>query len=286
MLTIHASLAETELVSMSENVKWSARKRFENGSVELGRIYGYDLINGKLIINPNEAEIIKLVFNSYLEGKGTSIIVKMLNKMNVTGKINANQGWKNSHIVRMLRQEKYIGAALLQKVYYENFKECKNYGKVPQYWVENNHEAIISQENYYKVQELLDEKQAIGRRRTNYGLSPFSSKIKCSECGKSYTRRKNNRNSPYEKWIWCCNTYVQFGRAKCKGKSIRERDLTQLFLSAYNEAVKYIDTTADTVIIHKTLSDLLMQERELITLNVKQYIGQDEFKKQNNEILA
>lgn len=76
ILTVMASLAEEELRSMSKNQQWAARKRFANGSVELARIYGYEMVNGTLIVKPEEKELIKLIFRLYLEGNGVVKIAR------------------------------------------------------------------------------------------------------------------------------------------------------------------------------------------------------------------
>ena len=213
---------------MSEQVKWAARRRFKEGSVELSsNIYGYTFNDKKQLIPvPEEAETVKYIFKQYASGVGGERIAKSLNEKGVKLK-NSNGQWKYNYISRMLRNEKYIGDALLQKSINVNFKKIKNNGQVPKYYVENNHQPIISRQLFEQVQERLNSKKT---KQKTIELSPFSSKIICNECGKTYTRRKNNRNTPYEKWIWSCRTYVRQGRSKCSGRTIREKDLKALFL--------------------------------------------------------
>lgn len=284
MLSIYATVAESELTSMSENVKWAARKRYEKGSVELAAIYGYYYENGKLTVNHAEAAVVKEIFEGYANGDGQSIIARSLNARGIKTKMGAGF-WDSCAIARMLANEKYIGDALTQKTYKDGFKVVKNGGEMPQFYIENNHPAIISREIWSAVQERSKKMAEIAKVRTPYPLSPFSSKIKCKECGKGYMRRKNNRNTPYEKWIWSCQTYIQHGRKYCGGHNIREKDLQQLFLSAYTEAAQYESADDPTVILTDSINTLLSQERELVALKVKGYITREAYDGQHDELL-
>ncbi len=103
------------------------------------------------------------------------------------------------------------------------------------------------------------------------------------ECGKSYMHRKNNRNTPYEKWIWSCYTYIQRGRKYCGGHNIREKDFLSLFLSAYNEAADF--KPHDIKNLDEAIKDLLTQERELIALKAQGYIKPDDYEQQHTALL-
>lgn len=286
LLSLYATVAESELTSMGENVRWAARKRYKAGSVEQpNTLYGYTFNeNNKLIPLPQEAETVKLIFKLYLSGKGTNTIAKQINEKGIKRKLT-NEVWRSSDISRLLKNEKYAGDALLQKEYYINLKRHKNNGEIPQYYVENDHEAIVSREDYLKVQQIIMKKTAKHKSYNSYGLSPFSGKIRCSECNKNYLHRKNNRNTTYEKWIWSCQTYIQRGRNYCKGYNIREKDLFKHFLSAYNEAISYEDTESELGILNDSLKDLLAQERELIALKAKGYISKLSFGEEHSKLL-
>jgi len=155
MLSIYSIVAEGELENMSENVKIMARKRFASGSVELSKIFGYDLKNKKLTPNPAEAAVVREVFERYADGDGHDKIARIMNNRGVF----RQQGkWTATNVKLILRNEKYTGDAILQKTYTENLKKRKNNGEIPQYYVENNHEAIVSRELYEKVQALREQK--------------------------------------------------------------------------------------------------------------------------------
>ena len=286
MLSIYSTVAESELKSMSDNVKWAARKRFKSGSVEQAdNMYGYRLDeNNKLIPIPEEAKYVKLVYYMYLNGSGTYSIAKKLNELGVKRKFSECI-WRDADISRMLKNEKYAGDALLQKSHYVGFKKKANNGEVQQYYVENDHKGIVSRQDFLKVQEIMQSRAEAHKHYTRHRPSPFSGVIQCGECGKNYARRKNNRNTPYESWKWSCRTYIQSGRQYCPGNSIRENDLHELFLSAYNEAVKYIDDKNPLHILTKNLKDLLTQERELTGLKAKGYISKIDFDLEHNKLL-
>jgi len=282
MISIYSLVAESELTSMSEQVKWAARKRFQNGSVELSsNIYGYALDGGTLVPVPSEAAVVKEMFLRYAEGEGCQSIARSLNERGIRTKISRGL-WHGYTIQRILGNEKYMGDALLQKKIKKDFKLVKNDGSVPQYYVENNHQPIISRELFEEVQVIRSQRKA-AVKQSPIKLSPFSGKIKCMECGKGYKRRKNNRNTPYEKWIWSCSTYVMVGRKYCGGYSIREKDLQKLFLSAYNEAANF--QPHEVKDLDEAIKDLLAQERELIALKVKRYIKREDYEHQHNELL-
>ena len=283
MLSIYSTVAEQELTSMGEQVKWAARKRYAKGSVELTALYGYEIKNGReFTIIPHEAEVVREIFERYANGEGHNKIARALNERGVKRKFSADL-WNEKNIKTILGNEKYVGDALLQKTYKdENFRTIKNDGTVPQYYVENNHAPIITRELYDAVQARREARQATVLQKSKK-LSPFSGKVICSECGKSYTRRKNNRNTTYEKWIFSCRTYVQSGRKYCGGHNIREKDLLRLFLSAYNEAASF--QPHEVKDLDEAIKDLLAQERELIALKIKGYITREAYNEQHGELL-
>lgn len=284
MLSIYATVAESELTSMGDNVKWAARKRYANGSVELTAIYGYIYKDRQLTVVPTEAVIVKEVFERYANGEGHNKIARSLNARGIKRKFSAGL-WGSQAIMKMLANEKYCGDALTQKTYRDGLKVKNNNGELPQFYIENSHEAIVNRNLFSAVQERMRRMAEASKVRTAYPLSPFSSKIKCKECGKGYMRRKNNRNTPYEKWIWSCQTYIQHGRKYCGGHNIREKDLQALFLSAYKEAARYEGQDDPTVNLSENIKVLLSQERELVALKVKGYITREAYEGQHGEVL-
>lgn len=160
LITILSSQAQEESRNLSENTRWGIVRKYEKGIVHVNhnKFLGYTKGNdGELVIVPEEAEIVKKIFALYLEGYGVYNIAKILEYQGVittTGKTK----WHGGTIHKMLKCEKYIGDALLQKTYtidYLTHKRVKNNGYVPQYYITDNHEPIISREDFEKVQIAL-----------------------------------------------------------------------------------------------------------------------------------
>lgn len=190
MITIMGGLAQEESVSISQNMQWSIRKRMQNGTyIASNQPYGYDKINGRLVINEAEAEIVRRIFNEYLSGFGLNSICKNLN---ADGIIMGKSGieWKKKAVRYILTNEKYIGDCLWQKSYTENifpFKKPKNRGEADQYYVADHHEPIISREMFETVQELL-KKRGEEFGHTEFRKYPLTMKIQCGNCGRIFKR--------------------------------------------------------------------------------------------------
>ena len=155
-----SSLAQEESRSISENCTWGQRKRFADGKVTVPfkRFLGYDRgEDGNLVINPEQAEVVKRIYGMFLKGMTPHGIAKTLTDEGVPTPAGKCQ-WGQTTIKSILSNEKYKGDALLQKTFCEDFltKKMKtNQGEVPQYYVENNHEAIIDPETFEMVQREL-----------------------------------------------------------------------------------------------------------------------------------
>lgn len=158
LITILSSQAQEESRNLSENTKWGITRRFENGIVSVNhkKFMGYTKDEkGNLVVVPEEAEIVRRIFRMYLEGSSVLEITRALEAYKIKT-VTGKDKWNTSVITRMLVNEKYMGDALLQKTYTVGFltkKRVKNDGIVPQYYIEDNHEAIIPKELFYKVQE-------------------------------------------------------------------------------------------------------------------------------------
>lgn len=160
LLTIMASLAQQESQSLSQNVKLGLQYRYQQGQVQVNhnRFLGYTKdADGHLIVDPEQAEIVKRIYREYLEGKSMDKIAAGLEADGILTGAGKTK-WHTSTINKILRNEKYIGDALLQKTYTTDFltkKRIKNNGTVPQYYVEGDHEAIIPKDIFLLVQEEL-----------------------------------------------------------------------------------------------------------------------------------
>ena len=226
MLSILASSAQEESLSASENQKWRIRKNFEEGKPWNGTMLGYRYRNGTLVVEPDEAEIVRRIFREYLAGKGVEAIA---NGLNVDG-IPTRYGnhWCKASVSGILRNYAYTGNLLLQKTFRENYltkQTLPNEGQLPQYHSEGSHEPIIRMEDFEAVQAEI-ERRAAKHAPPGKGYRnryPFTGLIICGCCGKHY-RRKVTATGP----VWICGTYNTIGKAACPSKQIPEPVLIDL----------------------------------------------------------
>lgn len=287
ILTVMSSLAEQELISMSKNQQWAARKRFANGSIELTRIYGYAFSRGKFTVIPEEAAVVKEIFGLYLQGNGIDKISKILAKRGYKT-VHGSTEWSRKTVVGMLKNEKYTGNCLLQKNICEMKTKKVNRGELPQYYIENSHEAIISQEDFDAVQRIMGEKVArfhpsgIYNSANRYHLS---GKIKCGICGATFKRKTIAKGKTYESIKWSCMTKEGKGKAVCPAHEIKNDVLERLIVEAYNESLdkQYAYSGAESE--YARLRELLATEQELKSLHAKGYVSDELYRNENEKIL-
>ena len=225
MLTILASYAQEESRSVSENMKWRIKKNFEEGMPWNGGMLGYRIGDGQYVVIAEEVAVVQRIYAEFLEGKGTNAIAQGLNEDMVPTRYG--ERWHPSVIAKILRNYTYTGNLLLQKTFVENHitkKNKINQGELPQYHVEDAHEAIIDMDTFSRVQEEME------RRTKKYGHAPKSPKrypftglLVCGNCGKSY-RRKVTATQP----VWICATYNTQGKKYCDSKQIPESTLAEV----------------------------------------------------------
>lgn len=200
---------------------------FESGRPNTGYMLGYKLVDGKLEIIPDEADIVLQIFSDYLSGMGLNAIMKKLNDAGVVPKRGGR--WSESTIYGILHNEKYTGDMLLQKTYRQDYitkKKLINRGQLPMYHVENSHEPIIDLETFEAAQ------CEIARRSKKYYPKPRIKKqhlltglIRCGICGKNYHRKTANAGSKYAKPVWICPTFNTYGKSTCPSQQIPEHIL-------------------------------------------------------------
>ena len=249
MISILASYAQEESLSASENQKWRIRKNFEEGRPWNGTMLGYRYRNGTLVVEPDEAEIVKRVFREYLDGKGVVAIAKGLNADGVPTRYG-NQ-WCKTSVSGILHNYAYTGNLLLQKTFRENHltkRTLPNEGQLPQYHAEGSHEAIIRMEDYVSVQAEM-QRRAAKHAPPSKGYRnryPFTGLIVCGCCGKHY-RRKVTATGP----VWICGTYNTFGKAACLSKQIPEGVLTDLTVDMAMDEITEIWAEKDNRLVFR-----------------------------------
>jgi DNA invertase Pin-like site-specific DNA recombinase len=256
MLTILASYAQEESLSVSENCKWMIRNRFKDGIPTSFSIIGYDLKNGVLEIIPNEAKLVKMIFFDYLSGMGRNAIVKKLNSLGF--KTKKGNPWSEKAIDRILRNEKYIGDLELQKVYSSNHiekKKCINKGQLPKYYVNDSHEPIIDRNTFENVQsEIQKRAERFQPPKPTLEKYSFTGKIICGKCKKHYHRKRNNANvkSP----VWICSTYKYSGKTACSSSQMIPEDV---LLKTSAEVLDILEF--DSVVFERQIKEIQVFEK-------------------------
>ena len=225
MLTVLASFAQEESLSASENVKWRIQNDFKQGILPLSikHIYGYKrTADGGFEIVPSEAEYVRQIYKMFLDGMGILSIAKTMNDAGIPS--NSHEKWTDKKIRYILSNEKYIGDLLLQKSFRSDHltkRTIKNHGELPQYYVENNHEPIVTREMFEAVQvEFNRRSKKYNKVSKSSDKYVFTGKIMCSVCGKKYRRKVTT-----SRVIWMCSTFDKFGKKQCASKSIPDETL-------------------------------------------------------------
>ena len=222
MLTILASYAQEESLSASENQKWRVRRNFEDGKPWNCTLLGYRNRDGKLVVIPEEAAIVKRIFSEYLAGKGIETIARELNADRVATR--TGESWYKSGVMGVLRNYAYTGNLILQKTYIEDpitKRKRLNRGELPKFLASNTHEPIIPIEQYEAVQcEIASRARKYTRRFTSVNSYPFTKMLVCGKCGKSYRRKTTDTGA-----VWICSTYNTLGKAACASKRVPEAAL-------------------------------------------------------------
>ncbi|MCB2942783.1 recombinase family protein [Streptococcus suis] len=267
LITIMSSLAQEESRSISENVTWGLRKQFAEGKVHfpytnvLGFKAGED---GAIVVDQDEAKTVRYIFQQALIGKSPYHIAKDLTEQ-VIPSPSSKSHWNATTIKRMLRNEKYKGDALLQKTYTTDFltkKKNINRGELPQYYVENNHEAIVDRETFDAVQQVLENK---GRKSST---TIFSSKLVCGDCGHFFGSKVWHSTSKYRRVIYQCNEKYK-GISKCSTPHVTEEEVIQWFISAVNQVLDNRIEVIDNLYVLLSIGNLEVIDEQIKVLETE-----------------
>lgn len=303
MLSILSGLAESESVSISENAKWAIQRRFQNGTFKISYPpYGYENIDGQMIVNPEQAEVVRYIFAEVLSGKGTQKIADDLNQRNIPTKRGGH--WTSTTIRGILKNEKYTGDIILQKTYTDfQFNKRTNNGEKNKYLIKNHHEAIISHEMFEAAEAVLNQRakeKGIEKSSDKYQMRyPFSGKIVCSECGSTFKRRIHSSGA--KKYIaWCCSRHLK-QVTECSMQFIRDEDLKIAFVTMINKLIygrKVIlkplldalremsrsDNHSRIQELDKLIEKKAEQKEMLVKLMAKGYLEPALFNRESNEL--
>ena len=265
VLTFLASFAQEESRSVSENMKWRIKKDFEQGLIWGGNAcLGYRLVNRKLQLVEDEASIVQMIYDLYLEGYSDNAIAKILNDKEI--KPHKAKLWQRTSVMKILTNYNYTGDLILQKTYIKdhlNKQQKPNNGEMNQYLVSNAHEPIISKEVFNQAQALRKSKSAKRKVVQNHNY-PFKGLMKCGLCHKAFTI-KHTANGP----VWMCSTLRTKGKSYCDNKQVPNSKVIEganhiLKQHNFNEThfkskVKWIEAMPDKLLLFKMRDEKILE---------------------------
>ncbi len=295
MITIMGGLAQEESTSISQNLKWSIRRKMKSGTYSpVNAPLGYRLKNKTLVIEESEVKIVKDIFKQYVSGygiKGTADYIN--NKYGDIVKITY------SSMRYILRNEKYIGDSLLQKFYTPDIigAGCvQNKGEKDMYYIRNTHQPIISRELFETAQALMKERLITKNDPVIY---PFTRKLECALCGNHFQRKIYR-----DKYYWVCNKH-DYSASLCSSKKIYEECIIAAFIKLFNIiysnyselllpvqkslqelAIKQVAASSDIIETRRTLLQLKEQLNVIASLRTKGFLNEAKYKEQSAEINA
>lgn len=244
LLVVLSSVAQQEVENISANVKKGLKMKMKRGElVGFQGCLGYDYHpeDKTISINKEEAEIVRYIFNRYIEGAGGTVIGHELENLGYKTKYGSLT-WASSTILGIIKNEKYKGDILLGKTITVDpisKRRIDNMGEEDQFYIKDHHEPIISNEVFEKAQELLKRrnkhKTIVGARREKYSRKyAFSCMIECGFCGGTYTRRNWHSMTEYSKVMWQCVTATKKGKKFCThSKGVSETVIEEAFVESY-----------------------------------------------------
>ena len=253
LITMLGAFAQSESESISANVRWGKRQAMKEGKaiINYKHLYGYRKgADGRPEIIPEQAEIVRKIYDLFLSGTPIRGILEYLNANNIPN-ISGESQWAKNAVNSILTNEKYCGDVLLQKTYIDdciNKKVKKNTGQLPMYLVQNHHEGIISRETFDAAQAELSRRNAgrsPSKKNAPTGRSRYSSKyalsdrLYCGECGTRYQRCTWRNRDGSKRIVWRCVSRVDYGSKYCHDSpTLDEEPLHRAVLAAINSAVK------------------------------------------------
>jgi DNA invertase Pin-like site-specific DNA recombinase len=224
MMTILAGFAQEESRSVSENIKWRKRNDMKAGKTKPTACYGYRVENGALVIVPEQAEAVRIIFAECLGGLGQQSIANKLNEQVIPSPLGKT--WCSGVVRGILTNPKMCGDVVHQRKFVADHvskKQVKNNGELPMYRIEDAHEGIVSKETFTSVQAELERRGKIGGVNESDGVA-FRKRIVCGNCGRKFCHTSNGRGATkYRSWV--CGGRDKRTGADCKMRQIPEPTL-------------------------------------------------------------
>lgn len=260
-LALLATLAQNEVESLSQNVKLGVKMKMQRGEMMgfngcLG--YDYHQEDKSITVNEVEAEIVRFIFDRYIEGYGAYTIAKeliALGKVNKKGEVK----WTDSGVRGIIKNEKYKGDLLQGKTYTVDpisKRRLDNRGEEDRFYIKDHHEAIVSRAVWDKAQEICQSRykknpNVVEGTRTKFTRKfAFSSMCQCGFCGTNLTRRSHNQDTQHKKPVWKCRTASNKGIENCPhSKSIDEAIIENAFVEMFGLLAENFDDVLESVLV-------------------------------------
>ena len=314
LLTIMSSLAQQEVESLSKNVKMGIKMKMKRGElVGFNGCLGYDYHpETKFItVNEEEAEIVRIIFDLYLQGYGSNTIANYLTQMGKKNK-KGEVSWLGHGIIGIIKNEKYKGDLLLGKTFTLdpiNKRRLANMGEEDQYYIKDHHEPIVSREVWDAAQRIREKRTenrvvaSTGYRERFTRQYAFSSMCECGFCGHKLSRRTRHCNSVYEKPIWHCMNATKYGIKNCPNcKAIDEAilegafvDMFSLLAGNYDDVLNIVMATVAEVAnnpddkrrktqINREISDIETRKSRMTDLLIDGTISKNDYKEKSKDL--
>ena len=299
LTAIFSMMAQKESETISENIRWTYQKKMKKGRfITCKAPFGYRLVGGGLEIIEAEAEIIRLIFQRYLNGRSMEDIAKEITRYGIPTR-DKTPYWQTTSIQYVLHNEKYAGDSLAQKTYTTRtlpHRKKRNQGEYDQYFVPGSHPAIIDREVFDRAQALLKQKGAVIHPKSGVTY-PWTGTVICGQCG-SIFKRKKCRESAY----WTCRLHDK-SPDKCQITQIPESEFERAFLRLYyklrhhgmpvlSQLLTDLQTaqnrkllwSLDIVELNKQIADIVRQERLLAELKQQGLVDPDIYITRSNTL--
>ena len=260
LLTIMSSLAQQEVESLSQNVKIGLQMKMKRGEmVGFNGCFGYDYDpeTKTISVNEDEAQTVRMIYDMYLQGYGTTTIAKRLIELGIKNK-KGEVSWHTHGVMGIIKNEKYKGDILLGKTFTTDpisKRRLANFGEENQYYIRDHHEPIVSREIWDEAEKIRKKRaknkvvETTGNRERYTRQYAFSSMCECAYCGHKLTRRTRHSSSIYEKPVWQCMNATKNGIVNCPNcKAIDEAILEDAFLDAFKLLAGNFDDVLDVVL--------------------------------------
>ncbi len=261
MISILAARAQEESRQASENQKWRIQKSFEKGVPVVGNCLGYRMVNHQLLIDEDEEQIVLRIFSMYLSGMGKTAIAKKLNDEGIKPRLGKGK-WATETIAQILRNEKYVGDLKLQKWYVSdhiNKTKMKNKGERTMYLMRDNHDAIISHEEFDKVQTEIARRAEKHSPKSRCEHHLFSGLIRCEHCGRHFSRNVANAGTKYSKPAWACQTSILYGKEQC---DMTQRIPESILIAETCKALEILELDRD--VLHEHVREIVIPNKNTL----------------------